>query len=73
MKIDLRMKATFLVGIITFFQADHSCCRFLEQLGFNKVVNMKNEQGDLTREGKLVMSLFFALVTYMVMSHRGSK
>ena len=72
MKFDLRMKATFLVAVISFLQADHACCRFLEQLGLNKVVNMRDANGALTREGKLVMSLLFALLTYMVMS-RGRK
>jgi len=73
MKMDLRMKSTFLVAVITFLQADHACCRFLEQLGFNKIVNMRDENGVLTREGKMLMSAFFGLLTYMVMSRSGRK
>ena len=73
MKFDLRMKATLLVAVITFLQADHACCRFLEQLGFGNLVNMRDSNGALTREGKLVMSLFFALLTYMVMSRVSRK
>ena len=68
MKMDLRMKATFLVVVIFFLQADHACCRFLEQIGFNKIVNMRDSNGTLTKEGKMVMSAFFGLLTYMVMS-----
>ena len=68
MKFDLRMKATFLVVVISFFQADHACCRLLEQLGFNKIINMRDSNGTLTREGKMVMSAFFGLITYTVMS-----
>ena len=73
MKMDLRMKATFLVVVITFLQADHACCRFLEQLGFNKIVNMRTSDGALSREGKAVMSVFFGILTYMVMSRIGRK
>jgi hypothetical protein len=70
MKMDLRMKATLLVGVISFMQRDSKCCRFLEQLGMGSVFHMRDENGALTQEGKMVMSLFFALLTYMVMSMR---
>ena len=66
--MDLRMKATLLVAIVSFLQADHSCCRLLETLGINSVVQMRNGNGSLTRQGQMVMSLFFALLTYTVMS-----
>lgn len=66
MKMDLRMKATMLVAIISYLQNDHSCCSFLEHLG----LSMRDEKGDLTSQGKVTMSLFFALLTYMVMSMR---
>ena len=66
--MDLRMKATLLVVVITFMQRDGACCRFLEKLGLGKVVPMRDANGVLTHEGKIVMSVFFGLLTYMVMS-----
>ena len=66
--MDLRSKATLLVLVISFLQADHSCCRLLEQIGVGSVVKMRDNSGSLTKEGKMVMSTFFALMTYYVMS-----
>jgi len=62
------MKATFLVAVITFMQRDGACCRFLEKLGLGKVVPMRDTNGDLSHEGKMIMSMFFGLLTYIVMS-----
>ena len=74
MRMDLRMKATLLVAAITFMQRDSACCRFLEQVGVDKLITMRESNGALTREGKMVMSLFFALLTYGLMSvGRGRK
>ena len=63
MKMNLRSKATLLVALITFMQADNSCCRFLESMGLGKVVLMRDSKGKLTREGQAVMSLFFAMLS----------
>ena len=68
--MDLRTKAALLVALITFMQADNSCCRFLESLGLGKVVKMRDADGKMTREGQAAMSLFFATVTYSLMSLR---
>ena len=67
MKMDLRMKATVLVALLTFLSADRASMRVLDNM-FGSVVPMRDAQGALTREGKAVHSLVFALVTYMVMS-----
>ena len=68
--MNLNTKAALIVAIITFLQADHSCCRLMEAIGVGHIVRMRNEKGGLTREGQLVMALFFAMVTYAVMSIR---
>lgn len=68
--MNLNIKAAMIVTIITFLQADHSCCRFLEAVGVGSIVRMRNEKGGLTREGQLVMSLFLGMLTYGVMSMR---
>lgn len=68
--MNLNTKAALIVAIITFLQADHSCCRLLEAVGVGNVVRMRNEKGGLTREGQMVMSLFLAAITYAVMSMR---
>ena len=66
--MNLNIKAALIVAIVTFLQADRSCCRLLEAAGVGSIVRMRNEKGSLTREGQLVMSLFFAMITYAVMS-----
>ena len=68
--MNLNTKAAVIVGLITFLQADHACCRLLESLGVGSVVRMRNEKGGLTREGQMVMSMFLALLTYGIMSMR---
>ena len=73
MKMDLRMKASLIVLIVSFLQQDHACCRLLEKLGLGKVVNLRDANGKITREGSAVMSLVLAGITYVIMSRRGSK
>lgn len=70
MKFDLRMKAALIVLIVSFLQQDHACCRLLEQLGLGKVVQLRDANGKITRDGSMVMSGVLALITYMVMSLR---
>lgn len=72
MKMDLRMKATLLVGLITYLSSNSDLLHNLDHV-FGSVVNMRDSQGNTTREGKAVQSAFFMLVTYMVMSRRGRK
>ena len=68
--MNLNTKAALIVGLVTFLQADHGCCRLLESLGVDRVVRMRDDKGNLSREGQIVMSLFLALLTYGVMSMR---
>jgi hypothetical protein len=68
--MNLNTKAAVIVGLVTFLQSDHACCRMLESVGVGKVVRMRDEKGALSREGQIVMSLFFALLTYGILSMR---
>ena len=70
MKCSLQCKATILVGVLTFLSSDMKCCRFLDSL-FGSFVAMRDGNDDLTREGQIVHSAFFMLITYMVMSRSG--
>ena len=72
MKMDLRMKSTLLVGVLTYMSSDRASLTFLDSV-FGSFVPMRTADGALTREGKAVQSAFFMLVTYMVMSRRGRK
>ena len=73
MKMDLRMKASLIVLIVSFLAQDHACCRLLEELGLGKVVNLRDANGKLTREGAAIMSSVLALITYVIMSRPGRK
>ena len=66
-KMDLRMKATLLVGFITYVMQHPSSMNMVENL-FSSMVQVRNEEGRLTVAGKRLHSLLFMLVTYMVMS-----
>ena len=69
MKCSLQCKATILVGIITYLSSDLECCRFLDKL-FGSFVAMRDGNDSLTKEGQMVHSVFFMLLTYMVMARK---
>ena len=69
MKIDLRMKATILVGIISYMMQNPKSLYIIENL-FGSQVDIRDSEGRLTLNGKRLHSLTFMLITYMTMSYR---
>ena len=69
MKIDLRMKATLLVGIISYMMQNPKSLYIIENL-FGSQVDIRDSEGRLTLNGKRLHSLTFMLITYMTMSYR---
>ena len=51
---------------------DHSSLRFLDDL-FGSLVQMRNEDGSLTSQGKVMKSVFFMVIANMVLSQCSNK
>ena len=64
--MDLRMKAVVLVVVLSYASADRMAMKMIDDL-MGSIVQMRNTEGALTREGKMMHSLVFGLFTYMVM------
>ena len=69
MKMDLRMKATLLVGVISYMMQNPKSLDIVDNL-FGSKVDIRDSEGRLTVNGKRLHSLTFMLITYMVMSYR---
>ena len=65
-------KSVLLVGFISLMATDHSSLRFLDDL-FGSLVQMRNEDGSLTSQGKVMKSVFFMVIANMVLSQCSNK
>ena len=64
--MNLNTKATLLVGLLTFLAADKSSMKMVDDL-LGNFVQMRDSSGALTREGNMMRSALYMLVTNMVM------
>ena len=69
MKMDLRMKATLLVGIISYMIQNPSSLQMVDNL-FSSIIKVRNQDGTITITGKQMHSVFFMLITYCIMTRR---
>ena len=64
--MNLNTKVTVLVGALTFLAADKTSMKAVDDL-LENFVTMKDASGALTREGNMMRSVFYMLLTHMVM------
>ena len=70
--MNYRNKSILLVGFISLMATDHTSLRFLDDL-FGSLVQMRNEDGSLTSQGKVMKSVFFMVIANMVLSQCSNK